>query len=37
MEIWDILDSEGNKTGRTMVKGEEKVPEGFYHLGADII
>ena len=36
MEIWDILDSEGNKTGRTMVKGEEKVPEGFYHLGADV-
>ena len=36
MEIWDILDSEGNKTGRTMVKGEEKLPEGFYHLGADV-
>lgn len=35
MEIWDILDENGNKTGRTMVKGEE-VPEGFYHLGADI-
>ena len=36
MEIWDILDSEGKQTGRTMVKGEEKVPEGFYHLGADV-
>lgn len=36
MEIWDILDRKGNKTGRTMVKGEEKVPEGFYHLGADV-
>ena len=36
MEIWDILDSKGNKTGRTMVKGEERVPEGFYHLGADV-
>ena len=36
MEIWDILDNEGNKTGRTMIKGEEKIPEGFYHLGADV-
>lgn len=35
MEIWDILDEDGNKTGKTMVKGE-KVPKGFYHLGADI-
>ncbi len=35
MEIWDILDKEGNKTGKTMQKGE-KVPEGFYHQGADI-
>lgn len=35
MEIWDILDEEGNKTGRTMQKGE-KVPKGYYHTGADI-
>lgn len=33
-EIWDILDEQGNKTGRTMEKGV--VPEGFYHLGADV-
>lgn len=33
-EIWDILDENGNKTGRTMKKGF--VPEGFYHLGADV-
>lgn len=33
-EIWDILDEEGNKTGRTMKKG--LTPEGLYHLGADI-
>lgn len=33
-EIWDILDENGNKTGRTMKKG--LVPEGFYHLGADV-
>lgn len=35
MEIWDILDEEGNKTGKIMKKGEE-VPNGFYHLGADV-
>ncbi len=35
MEIWDILDEEGNKTWKTMQKGE-KVPNGFYHLGADV-
>lgn len=35
MEIWDILDKEGNKTGKTMQKGE-KLPEGFYHQGADV-
>lgn len=33
-EIWDILDDKGNKTGKTMEKGP--VPEGFYHLGADV-
>lgn len=31
MEIWDILDEDGNKTGRTMVKGEP-LQEGEYHL-----
>lgn len=35
MEIWDILDSNGNLTGKTMKKGEA-IPEGYYHLGADI-
>lgn len=30
MELWDIYDSERNKTGRTMVRGP--VPEGDYHL-----
>lgn len=33
-EVWDILDEKGNKTGKTMKKGT--VPEGFYHLGADV-
>lgn len=31
MELWDILDSERNKTGRTIVRGE-KLKEGEYHL-----
>lgn len=35
MEIWDLLDEEGNKTGKTMIKGEI-IPKGQYHLGADI-
>ena len=35
MEIWDLLDSEGNKTGKTMEKGIN-IPEGYYHLGADV-
>ncbi len=35
MEIWDIYDKEGKITGKTMKKGE-KVPEGYYHLGADV-
>lgn len=35
MEIWDILDENGNQTGQTMKKGEE-VPKGYYHLGADV-
>ena len=35
MEIWDILDENGNKTGKTMKRGEP-IPEGFYHLGADV-
>jgi 8-oxo-dGTP diphosphatase len=31
MELWDILDGEGNKAGRTIVRGE-KLQEGQYHL-----
>lgn len=34
-EIWDLLDENGNKTGKTMYKGEP-VPEGLYHLGVDV-
>lgn len=31
MEIWDILDEKGNKTNRTIVRGQ-KLQEGDYHL-----
>lgn len=34
-EIWDILDENGKRLGKTMKKGEP-IPDGFYHLGADI-
>ena len=30
MEIWDLFDRDGQKTGRTMTRGEE-VPGGMYH------
>ena len=31
MEIWDILDEQGNFTGKTIVRGET-LKEGEYHL-----
>lgn len=31
MEIWNILDENGNKTGKTMIRGVDKLPDGFYH------
>ena len=34
-EIWDLYDGNGQKTGRTMVRGED-VPAGLYHLGVHI-
>lgn len=33
-EIWDLYDKNGNRTGKTMERGD-KVPNGLYHLGAD--
>lgn len=36
-EIWNILDEEGNVTGKTMEKGDKIVwQEGIYHQGADV-
>lgn len=31
MEIWDILDENGNRTNRTIIRGQELQP-GDYHL-----
>lgn len=37
MEIWDILDENGNPTGKTMNKGDKIVwEEGIYHPGVDV-
>ena len=37
MEIWDILDEDGNVTGKTMQKGDKIVwQDGIYHQGADV-
>ena len=35
LEIWDLLDENGNQTGKTMQKGD-KIPEGYYHAGVDV-
>lgn len=37
METWDILDENGNYTGKTMEKGDKLVwQEGVYHPGTDV-
>lgn len=37
MEIWDILDEDGNVTGKTINKDEGiMMPKGIYHQGADV-
>jgi len=37
VEIWDILDENGNETGETMQKGDSIVwKPGIYHRGADV-
>jgi len=32
IEYWDILDKDGNKTGKTMVRGKRSLSKGEYHL-----
>lgn len=37
MELWEVLDDNGNPTGEIMKKYDQKVfDRGFYHLGADV-
>ncbi|HZJ99876.1 MAG TPA: NUDIX domain-containing protein [Tissierellaceae bacterium] len=35
MEIWDLFDEDGNKTGDTIEK-TNLLPNGLYHLGVDV-
>ena len=38
MEIWDLYDEEGKKTGETWERSRVKeIPEGRYHLVCDIL
>lgn len=32
MEIWDILDKSGKRTGKTVVRGKRGLSKGEYHL-----
>lgn len=37
MELWEVLDGDGNPTGEIMEKYDKKVFErGMYHLGTDV-
>ena len=37
MELWEVLDDNGNATGEVMKKYDKRVfDKGFYHLGADV-
>lgn len=37
MELWEVLDENGNKTGQIMEKNDESFFEkGFCHLGAEV-
>ena len=40
MEIWDLYDREGKKTGRTWERshgGGKGIPDGYYHMVVDIL
>ena len=38
MEIWDLYDENGNKTGETWERSRAKeIPEGRYHIVCDIL
>lgn len=39
MEIWDLYDREGKRTGKTWERslGDKQIPEGYYHMVVDIL
>ena len=38
MEIWDLYDEQGRKTGETWERGRmQEIPEGRYHLVCDVL
>jgi len=40
MEVWDLYDRDGNRTGETFVRGFgnfKNIPEGRYHLVVDLL
>ena len=40
MEIWDLYNREGKKTGRTWERshgGGKGIPDGYYHMVVDIL
>ena len=38
MEIWDLYDEQGRKTGETWERGRmREIPEGRYHLVCDVL
>ena len=38
MEIWDLYDEEGNKTGETWERSRaDKIPAGRYHIVCDVL
>jgi isopentenyldiphosphate isomerase len=36
MELWDAYDRNGNRTGETLVRGEQ-IPDGRYHLVCEVL
>ncbi len=36
MEIWDLYDRDGNRTGETHIRGEA-IPEGRYHIVCEVL
>ena len=38
MEIWDLYDEQGNKTGETWERSRAyEIPEGRYHIVCDVL